>query len=56
MEVSLGSGMHSFELVFDDGLAEQAGYIVSLVSIVLLLAGWVVVGAQSRLQRPIAAG
>jgi len=56
MEVSLGSGMHSFELVFDGGLAEQAGYIVSLVSIVLLLAGWVVVGAQSRLQRPIAAG
>jgi len=48
LEVALGPGTHLFEVVFDGGLAERGGDIVSLVSIVLLLAGSAVVRVRSR--------
>jgi hypothetical protein len=44
IEVSLPAGKHDFELVFGGGFAEKAGLVVSAASIVVLLAGFALLG------------
>lgn len=51
MEVSLASGQHDFELVFDGGLPERYGAIVTLVS-VLLVVGGSFAGLSRNRQKP----
>jgi len=56
MEVSLSPGTHIFELVYDGGIVEQTGNIVSIASIVLLLGGWLIVRVRLAMGRtPLAA-
>jgi hypothetical protein len=49
IEISLTSGQHDFELVFDGGLPERAGAIVTLASILVLGGGSAFVGLRRRL-------
>lgn len=46
MEVSLASGQHEFWLVFDGGLPERLGAIVSLASILVIVGGFAFVGLR----------
>lgn len=47
IQVSLPPGEHSFELVFDGGLPERIGVLISLASIAAALAGLSFAGARS---------
>ena len=57
VEVSLTSGRHDFELVFDGGAPERYGAILSLVSALAIAGGFVLAGdsAWKRLRRILSA-
>ena len=53
IEVSLASGRHDFELVFDGGLPERYGAIVTLVSVLLVVGGSAFAGlSENNRQKP----
>jgi hypothetical protein len=52
IEVSLTSGQHDFELVFDGGLPERYGAIVTLVSVLLVIGGFAFAGLSGNRQKP----
>jgi hypothetical protein len=53
IEVSLGPGQHNFELVFDGGWPERLGDIVTLVSIVVIVAGFAFTALSARKQKSL---
>ena len=52
IEVSLASGRHDFELVFDGGWPERCGSIVTLVSVLLVVGGSAFAGLSGNRQQP----
>jgi hypothetical protein len=52
IEVSLASGRHDFELVYDVGLPERYGAIVTLLSVLLVIGGSAFAGLSRNRQEP----
>jgi hypothetical protein len=52
IEVSFPSGRHDFELVFDGGLPERSGAIVTVVSLLLVAGGFAFVGLFGIMRKP----